>query len=202
MNPYRLSAVCAALAVTLLSTNAQARHIDRSQIVTCDRFGCSDRPVWKESQGGYGSAVTERRAHKGVYKVRGTLSISVTKRRQGASNRGTDRDGYYATIDSKPDPRPGYWCAWWLRRHLNIARSQFPKYQYNLARAFATLGTAAAKGCVGCIAVFRRGSGGHVGLVESWDANGNPVILSGNFNGRVATYAHPASRLIALRWVS
>ncbi len=100
----------------------------------------------------------------------------------------------------RADPRPSLWCAWWLRRKLGIPRTAFPNGSYNQARAFARIGTPAPKGCTDCIAVFSRGRGGHVGLVERWDANGNPVILSGNFNGRVDTAPHPARRLIALRW--
>lgn len=104
--------------------------------------------------------------------------------------------------DVAGDPRPSAWCAWWLRRYLHIPKSAFPPYEYNLARSFAKIGSPAPQGCTNCIAVFSRGRGGHVGLVESWDANGNPVILSGNFNGTVATASHSAHRLIALRWWS
>ena len=104
--------------------------------------------------------------------------------------------------DNGPDPRPGAWCGWCLRRHLGVPKSAFPPYAYNIARAWLHVGSPAPHGCTGCVAVFSRGSGGHVGLVESWDAGGNPVILSGNFNGGVGTYAHAASRLIGLRWVS
>ena len=104
------------------------------------------------------------------------------------------------TTESKADPRPRAWCAWWLRRYLNISRSAFRPWEWNLARGFLYIGSPAPRGCTGCIAVFSRGRGGHVGLVKNWDANGNPVILSGNYVGRVATAAHPASRLIGLRW--
>lgn len=107
---------------------------------------------------------------------------------------------HYTVNVNASDPRPRQWCAWWLRRYLHIPRSAFPRNQYNLARAFARIGSPAPHGCTGCIAVFSRGRGGHVGLVKSWDANGNPVILSGNFNGRVGIGAHPKRRLIALRW--
>lgn len=107
-----------------------------------------------------------------------------------------------ARYAERGDPRPSAWCAWWLRRKLGIPKSAFPPYQYNLARAFAKLGSPAPKGCVNCIGIFSRGRGGHVGIVEGWDANGNPVLLSGNFNGGVGVAPHPASRLIALRWLS
>ncbi len=134
---------------------------------------------------------------RGVSLCPGLEQASPMGRRPGTvAVRGWD------VADSQSDPRPRAWCAWWLRRHLNIARSAFPPYQYNLARAFAKIGTPAHKGCTKCIAIFSRGKGGHVGIVESWDANGNPVILSGNFNGRVDTAPHPVNRLLALRWVS
>ena len=101
---------------------------------------------------------------------------------------------------SQNDPRPHAWCAWWLRRFLHIPKNLFPNGEYNLARAFAKIGTPAPSNCTECIAVFSRGGGGHVGLVKSWDANGNPVILSGNFNGSVGVAPHSKKRLLALRW--
>ena len=104
------------------------------------------------------------------------------------------------SIEERADPRPGAWCAWWLRRYLGIARSAFRPWEWNLARGFLYIGTPAPLGCTGCIAIFSRGHGGHVGLVKNWDANGNPVILSGNYGGRVAVAAHSARRLIGLRW--
>jgi len=100
------------------------------------------------------------------------------------------------------DPRPALWCAWWLRRHLGIPKSAFRPYEYNLARGFLHIGTPANNGCIGCIAVFRRGGGGHVGVVERWDSAGNPVILSGNYNNAVTESPHPARRLLGLRWWS
>ena len=109
---------------------------------------------------------------------------------------------YRADTGSSGDPRPRAWCAWWLRRYLGIPKSVFPNGAYNLARAFARIGQPAQKGCVGCIAVFSRGGGGHVGVVKSWDANGNPVILSGNYNHGVGVGPRPVSRLIALRYWS
>ena len=39
---------------------------------------------------------------------------------------------------------------------------------------------------VGAIAVMGRRGGGHVGVVSGIDANGNPIIVSGNHNHTVA----------------
>ena len=70
-----------------------------------------------------------------------------------------------------------------------------------VARAWADEGSKASKGCVGCVAVLSRGRrGGHVGVVKSYDTNGNPIIYS-YANGRLGwtTTAYPARRVIAYR---
>ncbi|HET7411819.1 MAG TPA: TIGR02594 family protein, partial [Pararhizobium sp.] len=50
---------------------------------------------------------------------------------------------------------------------------------------------------VGAIAVMRRRGGGHVGVVSGIDANGNPILISGNHNHTVAEAAYPRSRIVA-----
>lgn len=70
-----------------------------------------------------------------------------------------------------------------------------------VARAWAREGTRASKGCIGCVAVLSRGRrGGHVGVVQAYDANGNPVVYS-YANGRLGwtTAAYPSQRVIAYR---
>ena len=69
-----------------------------------------------------------------------------------------------------------------------------------VARNWAFMGSRASKGCVGCVAVLSRGRGGHVGVVKSYDANGNPVIYS-YANGRLGwtTAAYSARRVITYR---
>jgi hypothetical protein len=46
---------------------------------------------------------------------------------------------------------------------------------------------------VGAIAVMRH----HVGVVSGVDANGNPIIVSGNHNRTVAESVYPRSRIAA-----
>jgi hypothetical protein len=70
-----------------------------------------------------------------------------------------------------------------------------------VARAWAKEGRPAAKGCVNCVAVLTRGKrGGHVGIVKSYDANGNPAIYS-YANRRLGwvTTKYSAKRVIAYR---
>lgn len=61
----------------------------------------------------------------------------------------------------------------------------------NQARDWAELPHTSAH--VGAIAVMPH----HVGVVSGFDANGNPVIVSGNHNHRVGEGVYPRSRIIA-----
>jgi CHAP domain-containing protein len=67
----------------------------------------------------------------------------------------------------------------------------------NLASAYARYGTRVGGPQVGAIAVMGRRGGGHVGVVSGVDANGNPIIVSGNHNHTVAESVYPASRIQA-----
>lgn len=51
---------------------------------------------------------------------------------------------------------------------------------------------------VGAVAVMHRGRrGGHVGVVSGFDSRGNPIIISGNHNRRVAETVYPRGRVYA-----
>lgn len=51
---------------------------------------------------------------------------------------------------------------------------------------------------IGALAIMSRGKrGGHIGVVVSIDAKGNPVLASGNHSGRVGIGTYPAGRIIA-----
>jgi uncharacterized protein (TIGR02594 family) len=63
----------------------------------------------------------------------------------------------------------------------------------NLAIAYARYGRRISGPQVGAIAVMRH----HVGVVSGVDANGNPIIVSGNHNRTVAESVYPRSRIAA-----
>jgi uncharacterized protein (TIGR02594 family) len=67
----------------------------------------------------------------------------------------------------------------------------------NLALAYARYGKRIPGPKVGAIVVLRRQGGGHVGIVTGVDSNGNPIVISGNHNHRVAVATYPRSRVIA-----
>jgi hypothetical protein len=68
------------------------------------------------------------------------------------------------------------WCGCWLRLKLGISDARL-----NVARAWATVGSAAAGPARGVIAVWRH----HVGLVTADLGGGNIMLLSGNDRGAV-----------------
>ncbi len=89
-------------------------------------------------------------------------------------------------------------CGCNLANYFHIAGRQWRKLW--VARNWAGVGSPASKGCVDCVAVLRRGRGGHVGVVRRYDANGNPVIYS-YANRRLGwtTTPYPARRVLAYR---
>ena len=55
-----------------------------------------------------------------------------------------------------------------------------------MANSFAHYGTRVSGPQVGAIAVMSRGGrGGHVGIITGIDAQGNPIMISGNNGNRV-----------------
>jgi uncharacterized protein (TIGR02594 family) len=67
----------------------------------------------------------------------------------------------------------------------------------NLALGYLKYGTRVAGPQVGAIAVMGRHGGGHVGVVSGIDANGNPIVISGNHNRTVAESVYPSGRITA-----
>lgn len=92
--------------------------------------------------------------------------------------------------------RSNLWCA----RFMNyvLAKAGYKGTGSDMARSFAHYGRRVSGPRVGAIAVMSRGRrGGHVGVVSGIDAHGNPIIISGNHNRRVAESVYPRSRIYA-----
>ena len=53
---------------------------------------------------------------------------------------------------------------------------------------------------LGCVAVFGRDGGGHIGFVDSVNRDGSFNILGGNQGDTVSLRRFDRKRLIALRW--
>jgi uncharacterized protein (TIGR02594 family) len=88
------------------------------------------------------------------------------------------------------------WCADFM--NLVLRKSGRQGTGSRMASSFASYGRRISGPQVGAIAVLSRGKrGGHVGVVSGIDSNGNPIIISGNHNKRVAEAAYPRGRVYA-----
>lgn len=93
------------------------------------------------------------------------------------------------------------WCGGFAAYIFAIVglEKHIPKY-FPTARAWAKVGTKLDKPAYGCIAVFSRKGGGHVGIVVGEDQKGNLMILGGNQSNQVNIMPIAKSRAIAYRW--
>ena len=97
-------------------------------------------------------------------------------------------------IGTNPTGRGSLWCGAFM--DMVLKRTGHPGGG-NLASGYAHYGTRVSAPQVGAIAVMGRRGGGHVGVVSGFDAAGNPIIISGNHNHRVAESVYPRGRIYA-----
>jgi uncharacterized protein (TIGR02594 family) len=99
-------------------------------------------------------------------------------------------------IGSNPTGMGALWCARFM--NMVLERSGHRGTGSNMASSFASYGRRISGPQVGAIAVMSRGKrGGHVGIVSGIDASGNPIIISGNHNRRVAEAKYSRNRIYA-----
>jgi len=97
-------------------------------------------------------------------------------------------------IGTNPTGRGSLWCGAFM--DMVLKETGHPGGG-NLAWGYSHYGTRVASPQVGAIAVMGRHGGGHVGVVSGIDANGNPIIVSGNHNRTVAEAVYPRARIAA-----
>ena len=97
-------------------------------------------------------------------------------------------------LGTNPTGRRSLWCGAFMDM---ILRDTGHKGGGNLALGYAHYGRRVSGPQVGAIAVMGRRGGGHVGVVAGIDANGNPIIISGNHNHTVAESVYPRRRIVA-----
>ena len=97
-------------------------------------------------------------------------------------------------IGTNPTGRSSLWCGAFMDM---VLRRTGHKGGGNLALGYTHYGHRVAGPQIGAIAVMGRKGGGHVGVVSGIDANGNPIIVSGNHNHTVAESVYPRSRISA-----
>lgn len=92
-------------------------------------------------------------------------------------------------------PWCGVACAHWMKE----AGAPIPK-QYYRARAWLEWGSALTQPALGCVAVFDRRGGGHVGLVVGRNALDNLLVIGGNQGNKVSIASFSPDRVLGYRW--
>lgn len=91
------------------------------------------------------------------------------------------------------------WCGAFTAYVLRNSGFDVPA-QYASAKAWATWGQRLQRPAPGCIVVFNRDGGGHVGFVVGEDAKGNLMVLGGNQGDAVNIRPFSVSRVVAYRY--
>jgi uncharacterized protein (TIGR02594 family) len=91
------------------------------------------------------------------------------------------------------------WCGVAVAAWMRSCGLMLPKHWYR-AKGWLDWGLALDEPVVGCVVVYERKGGGHVGFVVGRDANGNILTLGGNQGDKVSIAAFDPKRVAGYRW--
>lgn len=91
------------------------------------------------------------------------------------------------------------WCGTFVGAVMREAGAPIPKHYYR-ARAWLDWGTALKQPALGCVAVFERRGGGHVGLVVGRNELDYLLVLGGNQSNKVCIASFSPDRVLGYRW--
>lgn len=90
------------------------------------------------------------------------------------------------------------WCAAFVGGVLEA--SGIRSTRSGAARSYLDWGLKLTNPIYGCVVVFSRNGGGHVGFVLGQDAAGNLLVLGGNQGDEVNVRSFPRTRVVGYRW--
>lgn len=91
------------------------------------------------------------------------------------------------------------WCGLFTAYSLLAAGREIPKHWYR-ATDYLNVGLPLDKPAYGCIVIFTRVGGGHVGFVVGTDKYGNIMVLGGNQGDAVNIKSFSPDRVSGYRW--
>lgn len=97
----------------------------------------------------------------------------------------------------KDDETP--WCGVFIAHCLSENNLKIPKY-WMRAKDYLSMPNTIDKPSYGCIVIFQRDGGGHVGFVVGQNDNGDLMVLGGNQGNEVNIRAFSQSRVLGYRW--
>lgn len=92
------------------------------------------------------------------------------------------------------------WCAAFVGAVLE--RAGIVSSRFESAASYLTWGVQLAAPALGCVVVFTREGGGHVGFVVGQDQKGSLLVLGGNQSDAVNIRAFSRTRVSGYRWPS
>ena len=92
------------------------------------------------------------------------------------------------------------WCGTFVAHCARTAGRDLPKHWYR-ALDWQNTGTRLNAPAYGCVVVFARQGGGHVGFCVGQDEQGNLWILGGNQGNRVSVAKFARERAVAYVWL-
>lgn len=90
------------------------------------------------------------------------------------------------------------WCAAFVGSMLERAGVESSRFEG--AKSYLTWGIRLAEPVYGCVVVFSRAGGGHVGFVVGQDHAGNLLVLGGNQGDEVSIRTFARDRVVGYRW--
>jgi uncharacterized protein (TIGR02594 family) len=90
------------------------------------------------------------------------------------------------------------WCAAFCGGCLEAAGIVSSRFES--AKSYLDWGVPLASPVTGCVVVFSRDGGGHVGFVVGADANGRLMVLGGNQGNAVSIAPFDRARVAGYRW--
>ena len=90
------------------------------------------------------------------------------------------------------------WCAAFVGAMLETVGVISTRFES--AKSYEKWGVKLDAPAVGCVVVFTRDGGGHVGFVVGQDKAGNLLVLGGNQGDAVNIKTFPRSRVTSYRW--
>ena len=91
------------------------------------------------------------------------------------------------------------WCGTAVAAWIKGAGGDLPKHWYR-AKGWLDWGETLTTPVVGCVVIFERAGGGHVGLCVGRDAAGHLMVLGGNQGNKVSIAPFDQTRVIGYRW--
>lgn len=132
------------------------------------------------------SWLIEARKHLGLSEVKGAAHNAEILKMWRDIKRGGIKD------DETP------WCAAFLGAMLE--RVGIRSTRFESAKSYLQWGVTLTNPVVGCVVVFSRDGGGHVGFFLGYDKKGNLLVLGGNQSDGVNVRAFPVERATGYRY--